>query len=55
VRLRGRARVLEAGEERDRAVALLRGKYPQYAGDVLDRPVLAIDVDEWRSWSAAPA
>jgi PPOX class probable F420-dependent enzyme len=51
VRLRGRARVLAPGEERDRAVALLRAKYAQYATDPLDGPVLAIDVDEWRSWA----
>ncbi len=52
VRLRGRARVLDRGEERRRAVALLRAKYEQYAADPLDGPVLAIDVDEWRSWTA---
>ena len=55
VRLRGRARLLEAGEERDRAIALLREKYEQYAADALDGPVLAIDVDQWRSWSANSA
>jgi hypothetical protein len=30
----------------------LREKYDQYAADPLDGPVLAIDVDEWRFWSA---
>jgi PPOX class probable F420-dependent enzyme len=53
VRLRGRAHVLESGEKRERAVALLREKYPQYAADPLDGAVLAIDIDEWRGWSAS--
>jgi PPOX class probable F420-dependent enzyme len=52
VRLRGRARVLEAGEELARAHALLRTKYEQYATDPLG-PVIAVDVEEWRSWSAS--
>jgi PPOX class probable F420-dependent enzyme len=52
VRLRGGARVVAEGEERQRAVTLLREKYDQYAADPLDGPVLAIDVDEWRFWSA---
>jgi PPOX class probable F420-dependent enzyme len=55
VRLRGRAQVLENREKRERAVALLRQKYPQYATDPLDGPVLAIEIDEWRGWSARPA
>jgi PPOX class probable F420-dependent enzyme len=50
VRLRGRGRVLESGDERDRAVGALRAKYPQYATDPLDGAVLAIDIDEWSSW-----
>lgn len=52
VRMRGLARVIDAGEEHERAVALLREKYPQYAAHRLDGPVLAVVVDEWRSWSA---
>jgi PPOX class probable F420-dependent enzyme len=31
IRLRGQARVLDRGDERDRALALLTEKYPQYA------------------------
>jgi hypothetical protein len=42
------------GDERDRAVALLRAKYPQYAQHALDGPVLALDVSSWRGWSATP-
>jgi PPOX class probable F420-dependent enzyme len=52
VRLRGRARILEAGGERDRAVGLLRRKYPQYAPHRLEGAVLAIEVDDWRGWAA---
>jgi PPOX class probable F420-dependent enzyme len=50
VRLRGRARVLDGGEEQERAHALLRAKYEQYAADPLG-PVIAVDVEEWRAWS----
>ena len=53
VRLRGRARVLEGGEEADRALTALRAKYEQYREAAPGLPVLAIDVDEWRGWSAA--
>jgi PPOX class probable F420-dependent enzyme len=52
VRLRGRARVLDGGPEREHALALLADKYPQYRADPPDGPVLAVDVDERRSWSA---
>jgi PPOX class probable F420-dependent enzyme len=51
VRLRGRARML-TGAERERALELLIEKYEQYAGDPPTGPVIAIDVDEWRAWSA---
>jgi PPOX class probable F420-dependent enzyme len=55
VRLRGSARVLEEGEERERALALLREKYEQYVEQPPDGPVLALDVEEWRGWSATPS
>jgi PPOX class probable F420-dependent enzyme len=54
VRLRGRARVLDGGVEAQRALALLAEKYDQYRDAPPGLPVLAIDVDEWRSWSAEP-
>jgi PPOX class probable F420-dependent enzyme len=54
VRLRGRARVLDGGVEAQRALALLAEKYAQYRDAPPRVPVLAIDVDEWRSWSAEP-
>jgi PPOX class probable F420-dependent enzyme len=52
IRLRGRARVLDDGEERERALELLREKYPQYQADPPVGPVLAVDVTEVRSWTA---
>jgi len=52
IRLRGRARVLEAGDERERALTLLGEKYPQYRDEPPDGPVLAVDVTEVREWSA---
>jgi PPOX class probable F420-dependent enzyme len=54
VRLRGRARVLDAGEEAERALRLLTEKYAQYRRQPPDLPVLAIDVSDWGSWEAAP-
>jgi PPOX class probable F420-dependent enzyme len=50
IRLRGSARVLDQGEERDRALALLQEKYPQYRTEPPDGPVLAVDVTDVRVW-----
>jgi PPOX class probable F420-dependent enzyme len=52
VRVRGRGRVLEEGEERERALALLTDKYPQYRAQPPAGAVIAIDLDEWREWHA---
>jgi len=52
IRLRGRARVLDTGEELERALVLLGEKYPQYRDDPPTGPVLAVDVTEVREWSA---
>ena len=52
IRVRGRARVLDQGEERERALALLAAKYPQYEREPPDGPVLAVDLTEERSWSS---
>ena len=52
IRLRGRARVLDEGDERERALTLLREKYPQYVDQPPGGPVLAIDVSERREWQA---
>jgi PPOX class probable F420-dependent enzyme len=53
VRLRGRARVLDAGDEAERALALLVAKYEQYRESPPGLPVLAVDLEEWRGWSAS--
>ncbi|HXV32928.1 MAG TPA: TIGR03668 family PPOX class F420-dependent oxidoreductase [Gaiellaceae bacterium] len=52
VRLRGRGRVLDAGDEAARALAALAAKYDQYREAPPGLPVLAVDVGEWRGWSA---
>jgi PPOX class probable F420-dependent enzyme len=52
IRLRGSARILEAGEERAHALQLLCEKYPQYRSEPPDGPVLAVDVTEVREWAA---
>jgi PPOX class probable F420-dependent enzyme len=53
VRLRGDARVLDAGEEAADALALLAAKYEQYRKAAPGLPVLAIDITELRAWGAA--
>jgi PPOX class probable F420-dependent enzyme len=50
IRLRGRARVLDEGAERERALRLLMAKYPQYRAEPPDGAVLAIDVTDTRVW-----
>ena len=53
VRLRGSARVIEEGPERERALALLREKYAQYRSEPPRGAVIVVSVEEWRGWSAA--
>jgi PPOX class probable F420-dependent enzyme len=53
IRLRGRARVLDYGEERERALALLQEKYPQYSAEPPDGTVLAVDVTEVLEWDGS--
>jgi PPOX class probable F420-dependent enzyme len=53
VRLRGRARVLDGGDEATRALAALVAKYEQYRETAPGLPVLAVDIDAWRGWGAA--
>jgi len=49
--LRGRARIIEAGDEHARALALLRERYPQYRTMALEsRPVIAVDVERVVEW-----
>ena len=52
IRLRGRARVLDSGEELEHALRLLVAKYPQYRDEPPGAPVLAVDVTDVRDWSA---
>jgi PPOX class probable F420-dependent enzyme len=52
IRLRGRARVLDDGDERAHALALLREKYRQYRAEPPEGPVLAVDVTEVRKWAS---
>ena len=54
IRVRGHARVLDDGEEHDRALALLQEKYPQYRTEPPDGPVLAVDITDVREWSGEP-
>lgn len=53
VLLEGTAEVIESGEERDRAIAALEAKYPQYRTLSLEGcPVIRVDVErrvEWHS------
>jgi len=52
VRLRGKARVLEGGDEAERALRLLAEKYEQYRDEPPGPPVLAVDIVDWRGWAA---
>lgn len=53
MRLDGHARVLTEGHERERALALLEAKYPQYSAEAPEGPVLAIDIERRRRWAHA--
>jgi PPOX class probable F420-dependent enzyme len=52
IRLRGHARVLDQGAEAEQALRLLTDKYEQYRRKPPRRPVLAIDLTEWRGWTS---
>jgi PPOX class probable F420-dependent enzyme len=55
VRADGTARVVAAGSaEGRRALAALTTRYPQYASAPPPGPVLAVDVQRWSGWTAAP-
>jgi PPOX class probable F420-dependent enzyme len=56
VRADGRARVVPAGPERERALDLLAGKYPQYVERRPAGPVIVVEVIRWSGWaySAGP-
>jgi PPOX class probable F420-dependent enzyme len=50
VRVDGSGRVIERGEERARAVDLLKAKYRQYRETTPPGAVLALDIERWRMW-----
>ena len=52
VRASGTARILQPGDEWDRAMAMLAEKYPQYRAAPPPGPVVAIDIVEVARWDA---
>jgi hypothetical protein len=49
--LRGRAEILSAGTEHDRAQVLLRSRYRQLAAmQIAERPVIAVRLERVTSW-----
>jgi PPOX class probable F420-dependent enzyme len=53
VRADGVAKVLEPGsEEEERGIARLTAKYEQYRADPPAGPVVLVEIETWRSWSA---
>jgi PPOX class probable F420-dependent enzyme len=53
VRADGQARVVEHGADRERAIELLRAKYPQYADPLLPfGAAMVVAVERWVGWVA---
>ena len=53
VMLRGRAEILDDGDEHDHAQAELRGRYPRYRAMRLEPlPVIALRIDRVNAWGA---
>jgi PPOX class probable F420-dependent enzyme len=52
VRVRGPARVVEEGPDRDRAVAMLVEKYPKYRAEPPDGPAILVETVDWRGWAS---
>jgi PPOX class probable F420-dependent enzyme len=50
VRVDGTGRVVQKGDERDRALELLCSKYEQYRASPPPGDVIVIDIETWRSW-----
>lgn len=50
VRVDGSGRVIEEGDERERALGLLSAKYEQYRDTPPPGRVLALDIEGWRMW-----
>ena len=53
VRADGVALVERSGDEHAAHWELLRAKYPQYDGQVLDGPVIVVRVESWTGWAFA--
>jgi PPOX class probable F420-dependent enzyme len=49
----GTAAVERSGREHAGYWELLRSKYPQYVGQVLDGPVIVVTVESWSGWAFA--
>ncbi|HTT54336.1 MAG TPA: TIGR03668 family PPOX class F420-dependent oxidoreductase [Streptosporangiaceae bacterium] len=54
VRADGQAAVLAARDELAGPLRLLAARYPQYAAQRPPGPVIAVRVDRWTGWAAAP-
>jgi PPOX class probable F420-dependent enzyme len=50
VRVDGSGRVIERGDERERALDLLQAKYRQYRETPPPGAVVALDIERWRMW-----
>jgi len=48
----GLATIEQSGPSHARHWDLLRDKYPQYAGQVLDGPVIVVEVGSWTGWAS---
>ncbi|MBW8485463.1 TIGR03668 family PPOX class F420-dependent oxidoreductase [Actinomadura parmotrematis] len=55
VRVDGHARVVDDPARTAAPAALLAARYPQYRDRPPDGPVIAITIDSWTGWSAAPS
>jgi len=51
----GIATIERAGAEHEAHWQLLRARYPQYEGQVLDGPVIVVQVESWSGWAFAAA
>jgi PPOX class probable F420-dependent enzyme len=50
----GVASIENDGAEHGAHWRLLRGKYPQYDGQILDGPVIVVTADHWSGWAFSP-
>jgi len=53
VRADGTATIERSGPEHAGHWELLRGKYPQYDGQILDGPVIVVTIGSWTGWAFA--